>query len=311
MSVGARSEPGGNSQRQLESKVTIVVATRNRRDELLSTLTRLRAAAPSSLIVVVDNGSTDGTPDAVRRAGVSGLAIVEAGRNLGAAGRTLGVRSAGSPYVAFSDDDSWWAPGALAEAAAAFDAWPKLALLAARVLVDADEVLDPTCRAMQQSALPREPDLAGPAVLGFLACGAVVRRDAYLAVGGFHEVLGVGGEEELLAVDLAGAGWGLAYVDRVVAHHHPSPLRDQAGRLRRHAANRLLIAWLRRPTRVVLERTVAAVRASPHSRRAVVDALAALPAVLRERQVIDSALERRPAAPRGLGGRKWLTVACR
>ena len=43
--------------------------------------------------------------------------VVEAGRNLGAAARTLGARAATTPFVAFSDDDSCWAPGSLASAA--------------------------------------------------------------------------------------------------------------------------------------------------------------------------------------------------
>ena len=132
-----------------------------------------------------------------------------------------------------------------------------------------------------------------PAVLGFLACGAVVRRDAYLAVGGFHEVLGVGGEEELLALDLARAGWGLAYFDDVVAHHHPSAVRDPRARRRRHGANRVLVTWLRRPGRVVLRRTAAAVLAGRESRLGVLDALAVLPVVLRERRVIAAGLESR------------------
>ena len=284
---------GDGREQRFDSPVTIVVVTRDRRDELMRTLARIRDASPVSPIIVVDNRSSDGTPATVRRADLDGVTVLEAPRNLGGAGRTLGVRHASTPYVAFSDDDSWWAPGALDRAAAVFDACPRLALLAARVLVAADERVDPTCREMQASALPREPDLPGPAVLGFLACGAVVRRDAYLGAGGFHEVLGVGGEEELLALDLARAGWGLAYVDEVVAYHHPSAVRDPRARRRRHGANRVLVTWLRRPGRVVLARTAAAVLAGRDSRLAVVDALAALPVVLRDRQVIGPSLESR------------------
>lgn len=287
MTVGSTGDPA------FDSCVTIVVVTRNRRDELLSTLARIREGSPTSPIIVVDNASSDGTPAALRRAAVGGVTVLEAPRNLGGAGRTLGVREATTPYVAFSDDDSWWAPEALDRAAAALDASPRLALLAARVLVGPDERLDPTCGEMQASALPGEPDLPGPAVLGFLACGAVVRRDAYLAVGGFHEVLGIGGEEELLALDLARAGWGLAYVDDVVAHHHPSAVRDPGARRRRHGANQVLVTWLRRPGRVVLRRTAAAVVAGRDSRLGVLDAFAALPVVLRERRVIGAGLERR------------------
>ena len=39
-------------------------------------------------------------------------------------------------------------------------------------------------------------------MLGFLACGAVARRSAVLACGGFHERYGFGGEEQLLAIDM-------------------------------------------------------------------------------------------------------------
>ena len=46
--------------------VAVVIATRNRGHELLGTLTRLRALDEQPLIMVVDNGSTDGTADVVR-----------------------------------------------------------------------------------------------------------------------------------------------------------------------------------------------------------------------------------------------------
>ena len=87
-------------------------------------------------------------------------------RNVGAAVRNAGVRRARTPYVAFSDDDSWWQPGALRRAAAALDADPRLGLVAARTLVGPGEP-DPVNEAMAASPL-REG--GGAAVLGFLAC---------------------------------------------------------------------------------------------------------------------------------------------
>ena len=92
----------------------------------------------------------------------------------GAVARTIGVHLARTPYVAFSDDDSWWEPGALARAAELFDAHPRLGLIAARVLVGADRVPDPINAAMAGSPLPSEPGLPGPSVLGFLACAAIL-----------------------------------------------------------------------------------------------------------------------------------------
>lgn len=277
------------------AQVSVVVISRDRRESLLATLERLTALPGQPPIHVVDNGSTDGTADAVRRRHPS-VRLVEAGANLGSAGRTLGVRAAETPYVAFADDDSWWAPGALTAAGELFVAHHRLAVLAARVLVGPEERPDPVCTAMAAAPLGRAADLPGPSVLGFVACGAVVRRSAYLEVGGFHPRYGVGGEEELLAIDLARRGWGLAYVDAVVAHHHPSPARDPAGRRRTQVRNALWSAWLRRPAGAVARQLVALgprLRTDPATQAGLLQAVRGLPWVLRDRHVVSRELERR------------------
>ena len=89
---------------------TVVVASQNRREELLTTLPRHEAP-----VVLVDNASTDGTAEAVRAAHPE-VTVIALDRNVGARARTVGVRRAGTPFVAFADDDSWWAPGDLARA---------------------------------------------------------------------------------------------------------------------------------------------------------------------------------------------------
>jgi glycosyltransferase involved in cell wall biosynthesis len=146
-------------------RVTVVVATRNRWPDLEQSLPRHEAA-----VILVDNGSTDGTPERVRER-FPHVEVVELPHNQGAVARNIGVRRASTPYVAFADDDSWWAPGALARAAGLFDEHPRLALLAARMLVGPAERPDPVCELMATSPLGRDPDLPGPSVLGFLACG--------------------------------------------------------------------------------------------------------------------------------------------
>jgi N-acetylglucosaminyl-diphospho-decaprenol L-rhamnosyltransferase len=273
--------------------VAVVIATRNRGPELLGTLARLGALDEQPPIVVVDNGSTDGTAELVR-ANYAGVQVVGLRRNQGGAARTVGARLVDSPYVAFSDDDSWWAPGALRRAAELLERHPRLAVLAARVLVGPDERLDPVCREMARSPLPPAADLPGPSVLGFIACGAVVRRAAFLEVGGFDVRLGVGGEEELLSVDLAARGWGLAYVEEVVAHHHPSPSRDPSGRRRVQVRNALWSAWLRRPLGGAARQTAHLAALAMHQPGAwsgMLLALLGLPWVLRERRPVPRELE--------------------
>ena len=273
--------------------VAVVIATRNRGTELLGTLAWLRVLHEQPPIVVVDNGSTDGTAELVR-ANYRGVQVVGLRRNQGGAARTVGARLVDSPYVAFSDDDSWWAPGALSRAAELLDRHPRLAVLAARVLVGPDQRLDPVCREMALSPLPSAADLPGPSVLGFIACGAVVRRAAFLEVGGFDIRLGVGGEEELLAVDLAARGWGLAYVEEVVAHHHPSPSRDPSARRRVQVRNALWSAWLRRRLGGAARQTAHLAALAVHKPGAwsgMLLALLGLPWVLRERRPVPRELE--------------------
>lgn len=265
--------------------VTVVVATRNRWADLAGSLPRHEAP-----VLVVDNGSTDGTPELVRRH-FPGVRVIELGENRGAPARNVGVQAAATPYVAFADDDSWWAPGSLARAARVLDAHPRLAVLAGRVLVGPNERLDPACVEMAHSPLDRDDDLPGPSVLGFLACGAVVRRSAYLESGGFDDVVFFMGEEERLALDLAARGWGLSYVPEVVAHHHPSLARNRRDREIRSARNRLLTAVLRRPLPVVVTTASNTLRAGSTGRAAVLAALPRLPRALAARRTLPPRVE--------------------
>jgi GT2 family glycosyltransferase len=252
-------KPGG-------SRLTVVVATRNRWPELSVSLSKHEVP-----VIVVDNGSSDDTPRLVNQH-FPDVQVIALNENHGAAGRNIGVRSASTPYIAFADDDSWWAPGALSRAVEVFDKYPRLALLAGHVLVGEEQRPDPICGLMADSPLPIQEDLPGPSVLGFLAGCAIVRREAFLAAGGFDDVVFFMGEEERLALDLAALGWGLAYVDSIIAYHHPSLSRDGPSREVRAARGRLLTAVLRRPWPVVLD-LFREQLAYPVGRRAIIQAL--------------------------------------
>jgi GT2 family glycosyltransferase len=272
---------------------TIVVITRNRRDECLLTLQRLTALPGGPSVTVVDNASTDGTARAVRDANPA-VHVVASDDNLGAAGRNIGVELACTPYVAFADDDSWWAPDALSRATAILDADPGIAAVAARVVVHPGERDDPVCALMAHSPLVR----AGTPyrrVLGFLACACVVRRDGFLAAGGFDARFLVGGEEQRVAYDLRMLGGDIVYAPEVVAHHAPSPVRDAAGRARREIRNDLWTAWLRRRPLSVARITGAYARRAigdPVVRGAMADAARGLGWVRRERRPHPPAFDR-------------------
>jgi GT2 family glycosyltransferase len=313
------------------ARIGVAIASRDRRALVLATVARLRALPERPPVVVADDASRDGTAAALRARSDhgDGVEVVALSRPAGAAARTAAIERLATPYVALSDDDSWWDPGALALAVELFDRHPRLGLVAAAVVVGPGRRPDPTCAAMAASPLatpahapspalgtapaavparapaaaataPASPaperDLPGVPVLGFVACGAIVRRDAYLAVGGFHPRFGVGGEERLLALDLRAAGWAVRYVPEVVAHHCPPP---SAGRPSRRAAtlrNDLWTVWLRRRRARLPAATDRCLRAAGWDRgqtaRGLLAAVRGLPWVVRERRALPAPVER-------------------
>ncbi|HEY3941829.1 MAG TPA: glycosyltransferase [Acidimicrobiales bacterium] len=283
------TEPATASDEEpLAGNCTVVIATRNRAEELVVCLRRLNALPSVPPIVVVDNASSDGSPEAVVT-GFPDVELVRLAENLGASARNVGVARSTTPYVALCDDDATWRPGSLERGVELLGSLPDVALVAPVVRVWG-EAPDPVSLAMASSPLGRHRASGLPRVLGFLACAAMVRRSAFLAVGGFAPWLGIGGEEELLAMDLARAGWDMLYEPAMCADHYPSTHRDQRGRERLLARNALWVAWSRRrPLGAVRStaRTAAAAR-TPAARAGLLDAV---------RGVSVAALHRRPVPP--------------
>ncbi|HEX2289405.1 MAG TPA: glycosyltransferase, partial [Pseudonocardiaceae bacterium] len=245
-------------------------------------------------VVVVDNASTDGTCDAVAEL-FGQVTLLRSTGNLGSLGRNLAVRDITTPYVAFCDDDTWWEPGALRRAADLLDTYPGLASVTARILVAPDLVEDPITPELRDSPVPGPAWLPGPALLGVLAGASMFRVDAFREVGGFSPRLWLGGEEELLAIDLAARGWWMCWAEDVVIQHAPSTARDPRRRRQLGIRNTLWTAWLRRPLGSALRRTGIMLRSIPRdwaSVAAVAEALRGLPWVLQERRVIPPEVER-------------------
>ncbi|HST63992.1 MAG TPA: glycosyltransferase family 2 protein [Mycobacteriales bacterium] len=282
-----------------DERVGVVMITYNRREEAVRSVGRLLALPERPHVVVVDNGSSDGTAAAVRAAHPA-AEVIASPVNLGAVGRNVGVRRLSTPYVAFCDDDTWWEPGSLRTAADVLDRHPDVAVLTARILVEPGGREDPIVPELRDSPVPaRRPGLPGPALGSFLAGASVLRRDAFLGCGGFDKRLWLGGEEELLAVDLATAGWELCYLSSLTVHHEASRLRDPTRRRRDGLRNTLWFTWLRRPFRPALRRTLHLAVSVPRDRTSALAALDALRGagwVLAERRQVPPAVEARLAS---------------
>lgn len=281
-----------------DPRVGVVMITYNRREEAVRSVGRLLALPEKPRVVVVDNGSSDGTARAIAEAHPD-AELIASPTNLGAVGRNVGVERLDTPYVAFCDDDTWWEPGSLRAAADALDDHPDVAVLTARILVEPGAREDPIVPELRDSPVPGRPGLPGPALGSFLAGASVLRRSAFTGCGGFSPRLWLGGEEELLAVDLATAGWELCYLESLTVHHQASTLRDPTGRRRDGLRNTLWFTWLRRPVRPALRRTVHLALTVPRDRTSAAAFAAAVrgaPWVLRHRRRVPPRVEARLAS---------------
>jgi GT2 family glycosyltransferase len=194
--------------------VAVVVPTYNRRDLLLQTIRSIEALRHQpDEVVVVSDGSTDGSDAAAAALGVTVLRTDRAGA---AGARNRGWRTVRAEVVAFVDDDCTADPGWLDALVRPFG--------------------DPSVGLVQGRTVPAGPvrphdrtiDVASEYGL-YESCNIAYRRDALDAVDGFDESFGTRfggrpfGEDTDLAWRVRRAGWRSAFAADAVVRHHVFP----------------------------------------------------------------------------------------
>jgi hypothetical protein len=138
-------------------------------------------------LIVVDDGSTDGTCDWLDRQGAHIKVLRQANLGPGAA-RNLGVRNASGTYVAFLDSDDIWFPWTLASYTEVVRRFDHPALIASCYVSFDDELgfVQPTRRPVRAELFV---DYLASAARDFaVGSGTVaIRTDALRASGGFLE----------------------------------------------------------------------------------------------------------------------------
>lgn len=101
----------------LMATVSVIIPAYNEREGITATLRELRDACPDAEIIVIDDGSSDGTGDIARN--VAGVRVITHRRNLGyGAAIKTGLRAATRPCVAWYDADGQHRPEDLMRVAA-------------------------------------------------------------------------------------------------------------------------------------------------------------------------------------------------
>lgn len=240
--------------------VSVVVVTWNRRDLLQSCLQSLRLQQLNKPfeVIVVDNGSVDGSAEMVEREfahSMSPVKLIRNPRNYGfCAANNQGFAASTGEFVALLNNDAEADPRWLAELMRAFEGRPEVGMAASKILVYED---------------PRRIDKAGHLiypdgqnrgrgtgefdtgqydkiedVLWPDGCAAMYRRAMLDQIGGFDEDFFAYADDAELGLRARIAGWKCLYAPQaVVRHHRGSTLGVRSSRrLELIERNRVLLA---------------------------------------------------------------------
>ncbi|MBU2500646.1 glycosyltransferase [bacterium] len=211
--------------------LSVVIPTHNKQALLARTLEALGRQDPGPgvrwEVVVVDDGSTDGTGgrlEELARTFPVHLTVVTPPENVGRArARNLGARAARGRFLVFLDDDIMAPDGLLAAHLQLVRGRPDLGTIGFAV-TDSDLIDAPHFHYLDTRGVARLPAGVAPARY-FVTQNAGVPREAFLGIGGFDEEFsGYGFEDMELAFrleDLAGLRFhALTRPVPVHIHHH-------------------------------------------------------------------------------------------
>ncbi len=220
--------------------VAALIVSHNTRDDLLRCLASLFAGTLVPVeVVVVDNASEDGSPDAVE-ASFPKCHVIRLAENAGfARANNLGLRETGAPLLLLLNPDVEVRPGTLEALAGALGARPSLGAVgpltrnpdgSLQVSFGPDLTLlsEWRQRRLVQGAKARKPwvqaHLAEMAQRGFepdwLSGSCILaRREALLSVQGFDEGFFLYEEDADLGLRLRRAGWSLLLTPRAEIVH--------------------------------------------------------------------------------------------
>ena len=198
--------------------VSIVIINWNRRDEVLKSVGYLRFQQQVRFeVVVVDNGSTDGSVEQLAQLGEIKLIGLES--NVGpCTARNIGIEHARGRYILFLDSDAVLSKWKLVRLVERMDQDPTIGILACRIINGFTRAID--------QWIHSEPESIGHRLefetYSFSAAGAIVRTQALRDAGLFWDQLFIYNEEVDLSIRVLRAGYRIVYSPQVRVYHSPS-----------------------------------------------------------------------------------------
>lgn len=208
--------------------IDVVIPARDHLELTESCLRHLEAQTVPHRVIVVDDGSTDGTSERLReRWPAVVVERLDAARGFAAA-CNAGVAAGSGEIVVLLNNDVDCRPDFLERLVAPFDADPRAGAVAALMLQPGEQTIDSMglCADVTLGAFPRLqglPAARAAEATPVLACpagaAAAYRRTAWLDVGGLDEAMFAYMEDFDLGLRLRAAGWRVAGAPGAIGVH--------------------------------------------------------------------------------------------
>jgi len=202
--------------------VSVLIVTWNRKDDTLDAIRSVyEQTYPYFETVVVDNGSIDGTPNAVRAA-FPEVKLVLLDRNIGiSAGRNAGIAVARGCIILCLDSDACLGHDSLTNLVARFQAEPSIAVINSKIVNAHTMEIDGGSGwvySEKQKASQDQEFLSW----SFSEGGAAIRKEVFDKVGLFWDKLFFGSEGQELSLRVLDAGYKILYYPKSIVYHHAS-----------------------------------------------------------------------------------------
>jgi len=203
--------------------VTVLIVTWNRKEDVLQTIQSVYDQAYTSFeIVVVDNGSTDGTVEELHRL-YPAVKVAALDKNLGiSAGRNAGIAVARGEIIFCLDSDASPGPDTLMNLVHKFQAEPEVGVINSKIVNAYTNELDggPGWVYSEKQKAKQDTEFLS---WSFSEGGAAIRKEVFERVGLFWEMLFFGCEGQEFGLRVWDDGYRILYCPKSIVYHRASP----------------------------------------------------------------------------------------